>query len=132
MRRIITFFYLGISFISCGQKEVKAKDIINQDNVQKVANIYKDVKTYYYNPQYKLHIATAANFSFEILVNDFPVQINYDPGIVTGSMPINNTITKSGKQMLTIKMTPPVDDKYNMSKEIDLAISELKIKHRIW
>lgn len=127
MKKIITLLYLGISLISCAQKEIKIEDIMNQDNVQKVANIYKEVKTYDYNPQYKLHITKAANFSFEILINDFPVLYKYETGITTGSIPINEAILKSGKQKLTVRMTPPVDNQFNMAKEIDLAIAELKL-----
>ncbi len=117
---------MSLSFTSCAQ-EVKKENIMKEENVQKVANIYKEVKTYNYNPQYKLHIAKAANFSYELLINDFPVQINYNPGILTGSVPINKSILKKGKQKLTIKMTPPVDDEYNMGNEIDLSVAELKL-----
>lgn len=97
------------------------------ENVQKVANIYKEVKRYKYNPEYTLHIATAANFSFELLVNDYPIKFKYAPGIITGSMPINEAILKPGKQSLTVRMTPPVDDEFNMGKEIDLSLAELKL-----
>lgn len=126
MKKLLTLFYLGVSLSGCTQ-EVKKENIMREENVQKVANIYKEVKTYDYNPQYKLHISEAANFSYEILVNGFPVHKNYKSGIVTGSVPINEAILKKGKQTLTIKMTPPVDKQFNMGTEIDLSIVALKL-----
>ncbi len=42
-------------------------------------------------------------------------------------MPINEALLKSGKQKLTICMTPPVNQEFNMGKEIDFSITELKL-----
>ncbi|PAM93913.1 hypothetical protein B4N84_16725 [Flavobacterium sp. IR1] len=100
---------------------------MNEENVKKVTNIYNQVKTYNYNPSYTLHIEKAANFTFEALINDFPVFEEYNPQIITGSMPINQAILKSGKQKLTIRMTPPVDKNYNMGHEIDMENIALKL-----
>ena len=127
MKRITTLVCFSLSLMSCAQKEIKKENIMNEENIQKVASIYKEVKTYDYNPQYKLHIGTAANFSYELLINDFPVQINYVSGIVTGSIPINKSILKKGKQKLTVRMTPPVDKQFNMGTIIDFSIAELKL-----
>jgi hypothetical protein len=127
MKKITTLFCLSLSLMSCAQKEIKKEEIMNEENVKKVATIYKEVKTYDYNPQYKLHIGTAANFSLELLINDFPIYKNYRSGIVTGSVPINEAILKKGKQKLTVRMTPPVDKQFNMGTIIDFSIAELKL-----
>lgn len=126
MKKLLTLFYLAISLGSCAQKESKKETVMNQENIQKVTNIYKTIKKYEQNPSYTLHL-TASNFSFEILINDFPVQTSFDPGIFSGSMPINEALLKSGKQKLTIRMTPPVDKQYKMEKVIDLDKAELKL-----
>ena len=126
MKKLFTLLYISLALVSCAQTETKKYNKMTEDYITKTENIYKTVKTYDYNPQYTLHLS-AANFSFQVLVNDFPVQNNYDPGIVTGSMPINEALLKSGKQKLTIRMTPPVDKEYNMGKEIDFSIAELKL-----
>ncbi|MDM1551090.1 hypothetical protein [Empedobacter falsenii] len=126
MKKLFTLVYISIALVSCAQTETKKYKTMTENYIAKTENIYKTVKIYDYNPQYTLHLS-AANFTFEVLINDFPVQKNYDPGIVTGSMPINEALLKSGKQKLTIRMTPPVDEEYNMGKEIDFSIAELKL-----
>ena len=127
MKKITTLFCLSLSLMSCAQKEIKKENIMNEENIQKVSNIYKEVKTYDYNPQYTLHIGTAANFSFELLINDFPLIYKYESGITTGSIPINEAILTKGKQKLTVRMTPPVDKQFNLGTVIDLSLAELKL-----
>ena len=125
-----TFYTLLLCFaflFSWAQKQINKEDIMNEENVKKVTNIFNQVKMYEYNPTYTLHIEKAANFTFEALVNDFPVFEEYNPHIVTGSIPINQAILKSGKQKLTIRMTPPVDKNYIMGKEIDMENIVLKL-----
>lgn len=128
IRYILVLLCLGTAVSSCGQKTVTKEEIIHLENVQKVANIYKDVKEYDYDPQYLLNITQAANFSFELLVNDIPVFISYRPGTMTGTIPINKAILKSGKQTLTVRMTPPVKEKFYMDSEIDMSIVDLRMK----
>ena len=94
MKKSFALLYLQLSISSCAQKELKKEEIVDHENIKKVENIYKEVKVYDYNPQYTLHIKTAANFSFEILINDFPIQQNYESGIVTESVPINEAELK--------------------------------------
>lgn len=109
-------------------QNTKKTDNMSNEYINKVKNIYKKVKKYNYNPSYTLHIEKAANFSFEALVNDYPIFEEYTPGIKSGSKPINEAILQSGKQKLTIRIAPPiVDKKYNMAKDIDMEIIELKL-----
>lgn len=126
---IVLLFLMFLFAQSFGQikTEMGKENIMNEENIQKVSNIYKEVKTYDYNPQYTLHIGTAANFSFELLINDLPIYKNYRSGIVTGSVPINEAILKKGKQKLTVRMTPPVDKQFNIGTVIDLSLAELKL-----
>lgn len=119
---------MSYSLMVCAQKkQINKEDIMNEESVKKVANIYNEVKRYKHNPSYTLHIEKAANFTFEALVNDYPMFIEYTPRIISGSMPINHAILKPGKQKLTIRMTPPVDKEYNMGYEIDMENIALKL-----
>jgi len=128
MKKLLIPLLLSYSLIACGQKkQINKEDIMNEESVKKVTNIYNQVKRYQYNPTYTLHIEKAANFTFEALVNDYPIFIQYTPKTISGSKPINHAILKPGKQKLTIRMTPPVDKKYNMGYEIDMENIALKI-----
>lgn len=89
-------------------------------------------KKYDYNPIYTLHVEKAANFTFEALVNDLPVFEEYTPSIISGSKPINEALIKTGKQKLTIRMTPIVDNNYNMVKDIDMENVVLKLSINLW
>jgi len=127
MKKLLTSLLLSYSLMVCAQKQINKEDIMNEESVKKVANIYNEVKRYKYNPSYTLHIEKAANFTFEALVNDYPLFIEYTPRIISGSIPINEAILKPGKQKLTIRMTPPVDKNYNMGHEIDMENIALKL-----
>lgn len=127
MRYIMIILSLGIVMSSYAQKTVTKEEIINKENVQKVANIYKGVKEYDYDPQYLLNIGKATNFSFELLVNDVPVFLNFRPGIMTGTIPINEAVLKPGVQTLTVRMTPPVEKGFYMASEIDFSIVDLRL-----
>lgn len=116
MRKVITLLYLSLSLLSCGQKkEIKKENIMNEDNIQKIVNIYKEVKVYNYNPSYTLHI-NAAGFSFELLINDNPIFSHYDSGNITGSVPINSSLLTSGKQKIKFKITPDVNKEYKFEE----------------
>lgn len=127
MKTVYTLLFCFAFLFSWAQKQINKEDIMNEEHVKKVTNIYNQVKMYEYNPTYTLHIEKAANFTFEALVNDYPVFIEYTPSIISGSKPINETILRSGKQKLTIRMTPPVDKEYNMRHEIDMEDIVLKL-----
>ncbi|PAM93914.1 hypothetical protein B4N84_16730 [Flavobacterium sp. IR1] len=127
MKTVYTLLFCFTFLFSGAQKQINKEDIMNEENVKKVTNIYNQVKMYEYNPSYTLHIEKAANFTFEALVNDYPIFIQYTPKTISGSKPINHAILKPGKQKLTIRMTPPVDKKYNMGYEIDMENIALKI-----
>lgn len=127
MKILFSTLLCFVFLFSCAQKEIKKEEIMNQENVKKVVNIYKKVKTYNYNPSYTLNIDKATNFTFEALVNDLPVYKQYDPGNLSGLTRINQALLKFGKQKLTIRMTPVVDNNYNMAKEIDMENVVLKL-----
>jgi hypothetical protein len=120
IKKITALLFLSASLSGCAQKkEIKTQDIMNEPNVQKVLNTYKEIKTYEYNPAYFLHMDTAAGFSFELLINDQLFYTSYSPGTLTGSMPLADVILKSGRQRLKIRMFPPVDDNYVMQTLIE-------------
>jgi len=127
MKTVYTLLFCFTFLFSGAQKQINKEDIMNEENVKKVTNIYNEVKRYKYNPSYTLHIEKAANFTFEVLVNDYPMFIEYNPHVMSGSKPINHAILKPGKQKLTIRMTPPVDKEYNMGHEIDMENITLKL-----
>ncbi|MDW8850053.1 hypothetical protein SD960_08120 [Flavobacterium sp. MMLR14_040] len=127
MKKIMVLLLINYSIGGCAQKEIKKEDIINKENVKKVANIYKEVKKYDYKPSYTLHIEKVSNFTFEALVNDEQLIKNYNSKNFTGSMPINEALLHSGKQKLTIRMTPLKDDDFIMAKEIDMENIALKL-----
>lgn len=127
MKKNIILAILCIAISSCGQKKNEKKDIMDQNNVLKVTEIYKNVKKYVDNPSYTLHINSTAGCTFELLVNDLPVYEFYDSGNCTGSIPINENLVKSGIQKLKIRITPPVNENFDMAKEIDLAKIVFKI-----
>ncbi|OXA94094.1 hypothetical protein [Flavobacterium hercynium] len=128
MKKLLTTLLLSYSLMVCAQKkQINKEDIMNEESIKKVTNIYNQVKRYKYNPSYTLHIEKAANFTFEVLVNDYPMFIEYNPHVMSGSKPINHAILKPGKQKLTIRMTPPVDKEYNMGHEIDMENITLKL-----
>jgi hypothetical protein len=78
MKKIMVLLLVNYSIAGCTQKEIKKGDIMNQVNIEKVANIYKEVKKYDYNPSYTLHIEKVSNFTFEALVNDEQLIKNYN------------------------------------------------------
>lgn len=143
MRRVILVLMMGAMFNGCVQKTIKKEDIIKEEdiqqvttiykediikkeNVEKVANIYKGVKIDKDNSMYCLTIL-AANFSFELLVNDFPILSNYTPGVVTRTLTIDKAILKSGVQTITLRMTPPIKEGFNMDSVLDFSTIDLDI-----
>lgn len=127
MKKIITLYCLGISLLSCAQKEIKLEDVMNQEFIENTKDIYTTVKIYDYNPSYTLHMEQAAGFSFEILVNGIPAYIHFEKGSISGSKPINDYLFTSGKQDLQVRMYPKVDDDYNMDKTIDMEQITLEL-----
>lgn len=143
MRKVILLLIVGVVFSGCVQKTIKKgdiikeegiqqvttiykEDVIKKENVDKVANIYKGVKTYKDNSMCCLTIL-AVNFSFELLVNDCPILSNYAPGVVTRTITMDNAILKSGVQTITLRMTPPIKEGFNMDSVLDFSTIDLDI-----
>jgi hypothetical protein len=119
MKKAITLFCLILSLSSCGQKQkIKKEEIMTQQNIEKIRNIYKEIKTYDYNPSYTLHM-NAGGLSFEVLINGNPIFSHYDSGNITGSIPINPSLINSGKQKIKIIITPETDENYSTKLLID-------------
>lgn len=77
----------------------------------KLLNLYKELKTYDYNPRYWIDFE-AKYCSYEILVNDVPLHSYFKNTKVSGSsIPLNSRILSKGKQKLTLKIYPYVNGK---------------------
>ena len=86
---------------------------------EKLANLYKEVEMYDYNPRYWADIQSN-NCTYEILLNDLPLNHYFD--VVESSVvsiPMNTRIIKSGKQKITIKMFPSLDKNQIPKKSIE-------------
>ena len=126
MKKIFFVFALLINCLSWAQK------LSNENKNQKkyieiIENIYKEVKTYDYNPTYWLDI-NASDCTYEILVNDMPLNVYHDIASNTQvSIPLNTRILKSGDQKLTLKVYPALTDSFNF-KESLIESSEITLK----
>lgn len=75
-------------------------------------------------PIYELYI-DARGCYFEILINDVPVYFHYNIGATAFRLPINNYISKSGEQSISLKMLSVVDGKpFPNGTELSLVIDE--------
>ena len=75
--------------------------------VEKIKNIYKEVKRYDYNPTYQLKV-NANLCTYEIYVNDVLVDFSFTTGQTAGEQNIDipQYILKSGKQTIRYKIYP--------------------------
>ncbi|UPZ16913.1 hypothetical protein [Flavobacterium humidisoli] len=77
--------------------EITEKNIVNK--------LYSNVKHYDYEPMYYLTFIQNSCFS-EILINDFPVNKNFQKESQSKTLDINNYIFKSGIQKVTFRLYP--------------------------
>lgn len=91
---------------SCSQTNKNNKES-NMITKEQYNSISKEVKTYDYNPTYRLRINTVL-CTYEIYVNDVLVNYSFSVGRTAGeqSVDIPQYILKSGKQNIRIKIYP--------------------------
>ena len=107
---IVCSLILMIALQSCGQGTNAKNENMNQGIKEKYLDSYKLVKKYDYNPRFYLDF-NSYNCTYEILVNDMPAFSFYGSGNQGGTVfPVSPLILKSGKQTITIRVYPKVDD----------------------
>ncbi|PQL91511.1 hypothetical protein [Apibacter adventoris] len=111
--------YIAFGFLfflhGCAQeKKEQTMDILTTS--QRIDYLKKNIQRYNYEPLYQ--IETETNYSYQVLVNDFPVYTHFGP---YGSMKfnINSSILQSGKQKLEIKIYPRYINKTDQKEYLD-------------
>src|SRR6187402_3279849 len=106
IKLLFLVFWGVISLSSCAQN-TKNKENMSTECRDKIKNIYKEVKTYDYNPTYQLKVNTNL-CTYEAYVNDILVDFSFTPGRTAGeqNMDIPQFIIKSGKQTVRFKIYP--------------------------
>lgn len=107
---IVCSLILMIALQSCGQGTNAKKETMNQGIKEKYLDSYKGIKKYDYNPHFYLDF-NSYNCTYEILVNDMPAYSFYSSGNQGGAVfQVSPLILKSGKQTITIRVYPKMDD----------------------
>lgn len=98
---------------------------------QKMLDIYKQVKTYDYNPLYEVEFSQDA-CGYEILINGIPLHRYLLLGSVNEQhIPINDHILTSGKQEIIIRLFPPqLSDQSWSPTLVDASKFKIKVFHR--
>ena len=113
IKKIILVTLTLISLQGCTQTKTE-----KEMNKEKLLNLYKEIKIYDYNPRYWIDFE-ARNCSYEILLNEVPLHSYFKSTKVSGSsIPLNSRILSKGKQKLTLKIYPYID---NTTPEIALT-----------
>jgi hypothetical protein len=106
IKSLFLMFWGLLSLGSCAQN-TKNQENRSAEYRDKIKNIYKEVKTYDYNPTYQL--AFDANLcTYELYINDVLVNFSFTPGRTAGEQNIDipQFILKSGKQTVRFKVYP--------------------------
>ncbi|PQL91517.1 hypothetical protein [Apibacter adventoris] len=98
--------YIAFGFLfflqGCAQeKKEQTMNILTPS--QRIDYLKKNIQRYNYEPLFELKVQT--NYSYQVLVNDFPVYTHFGT-FGTRLMNINSSILQSGKQKLEIKVFP--------------------------
>jgi len=104
---------------SCAQN-TKNQENRSTEYRDKIKNIYKEVKTYDYNPTYQLKVNTNL-CTYEAYINDILVDFSFTPGRTAGeqNMDIPQYILKSGKQTVRFKIYPKAIKKGELENLVD-------------
>jgi hypothetical protein len=128
---IAVVFILMAALQSCGQGSNAKKESMNQNIKEKYLNSYKLIKKYDYNPRFLLDFESY-NCTYEILVNDMPALVSFTSGNQGGAIvPVSSNILKSGKQDITIRVYPRVDDNDKMDTFLLAHNSGLNVKIKV-
>ncbi len=106
MRNDLFFSLLMVCFCGCSQNKTETimqnPEITEKNIVNKLSS---EVKHYDYEPMYYLSYEQISCFS-EILVNDIPVNENFQKSSRGATFEINNCIFKNGIQKVTFRLYP--------------------------
>jgi len=110
---------LLLTLTSCAQT-TKKQENMSTEYRDKIKNIYKEVKTYDYNPTYQLKVNTNL-CTYEAYINDILVDFSFTPGRTAGeqNMDIPQYILKSGKQTVRFKIYPKAIKKGELENLVD-------------
>ncbi|WP_206156115.1 hypothetical protein [Chitinophaga fulva] len=104
------------------------KETKNQGIKEKYLSSYKLIKKYDYNPHFYLDM-NSYNCTYEVLINDMPAYSFYGSGNQGGTVfPVSPLILKSGKQAITIRVFPQVDDNDKMARFLLAKNCGLEVK----
>lgn len=126
MKNIILILATLFILPSCKENNnTKTKKMINLTSKNYVETMLKTVKHYNYEPTYYLRYVQNTCYS-EILVNDIPVNKNYQEIGDGGTIKINNYIFKSGLQKVTFRLYPAIKGKdfdfHTLTEETDMKV----------
>ncbi|OXG07722.1 hypothetical protein B0A64_07680 [Flavobacterium araucananum] len=126
--KFFLFFSLLLLQNSCAQN-TKKQDTMSTEYRDKIKNIYKNVKSYDYNPIYQVRY-DKFNCPLEIYVNDILVIYLPDSGKSAGEQHIDipEYILKSGLQSIKVKIYPLLDKSKNFEKFVS---RDAKLKLRV-
>ncbi len=106
MKKAVLFLTSLLIFLSCKENNNKNKEnMSNLTSKNYIETMMNSTKHYTYEPMYYLTFVQNSCFS-EILVNDIPVNKNFQEALQGLTLDINNYIFKSGIQKVTIKLYP--------------------------
>ncbi|MCC9070481.1 hypothetical protein LNQ49_02555 [Flavobacterium sp. F-65] len=128
---IISSLVLLSGMASCQQKQSSGTTIKSQVKMdQKMLDIYKQVKTYDYNPLYEVEFSQDA-CGYEILINDVPLHRYLLLGSANEQrIPVNDYILTSGKQEIIIRLFPPqLSDQSWSPTLVDASKFKIKVIH---
>ncbi|AMO20627.1 hypothetical protein [Flavobacterium columnare] len=132
MKKVILILILVLTNVSCVKKETKMEySEVNANNI--VNEICKTIKHYDEEKIYTLDYTSSYSF-FEVFINDYPLDNDFDDFSSSSAFEINPLIYKSGKYKVKYKMYPVgkvYNDIYNVLRdnsylEIKLASYDLK------
>lgn len=133
MRKLIVSSLVLLSTLaSCQQKQSSGTTIKSQIKMnQEMLDIYKQVKTYDYNPLYEVEFSQDA-CGYEILINDVPLHRYLMFGSTNEQrLQINDHILAIGNQNITIRLFPPqLSDNSWSPTLVDASKFKIKIFHR--
>ena len=115
MRKILMIFLISLVLNNCQSQEKKE----NMKTSQDIYILSREIKRFDKEPRYGA-IVTTGNCSFEVLINDMPLEAYYDKtggGLGDAYFHLNWDIEKSGPQKITVRLFPGFDKKTNTMKK---------------
>lgn len=105
--KFLMFFSVILLLEDCSAQNTKNKENMNTNYIEKVKNIYKEVRKYEYNPIYQLKVNSNL-CTYEIYINDMLVDYSFTTGRTAGEQNIDipQYILKSGLQSIRFRVYP--------------------------